>query len=140
MSLVKENWFKLALLLLLVVSGIFYYKTSYISQSELYKINSDCAERATNFAKSLETDFLSSQVTQSRFVKQNGSCYAEFGNYNVVMKSSIDEIYDLTHNKLVARLPDSGEEDPTIYGQFIARYSKIRTEIFRVDKQYEKWN
>ena len=138
MSWIKENWFKVTFLLLLAVLGVFYYKINYISQSELYKINSDCAERATNFAKSIETDYLSSQVTQSKFVKQDGSCYAEFGHYNFATKSSLDEIYDLTHNKLVERLPDSGKEDPIIFGQLVARYSKIRTEIFGVDKKYEK--
>ncbi len=138
MSWFKENWFKLTFLLILAVSGVLYYETNGISQSELYKINSDCAERATKYAKSIETDYLSSQVVQSKFVKQNGSCYAQFVQYNTATKSSVEEIFDLTHNKLVERLDDFGEDDPILYGQLVARYSKIRSEIFGVDKQYEK--
>lgn len=133
-NFIKENWFKLALLLLLVVLGIFYYKASYISQAELYKINSDCAEKAMSFTKDNSSSYLSITVTQSAFVKDKGSCYAEFGQYNLATNSSLDEIYDLTHNKLVERLADSGKEDPVIYGQLVSRYTKIRTEIFGADK------
>lgn len=132
---IKENWFKLSIVailgLVLIFGIIFYFKNNYISKSELYKINSDCSEKADLYIKSKDDDSNSWNVVQSYFNIQKGSCVAEFTRLNFATNFDYF-IIDLTHSKELSFHPTySNGDDIEMYTTYLDLYKKIKSEYFK---------
>jgi len=105
-NFIKANWFKLSIILVLSITLVGYFKNNSFTNSELYKFNSDCADRANSFVKerNKESEIFGWSVSQSIFDKHKAVCFAEFRIYSLVLGDSSREIYDLTHNKQQAQV------------------------------------
>ena len=130
---IKENWFRLSIIvilgLVLIFGIIFYFKNNYISKSELYKINSDCSERAELYANNKNSSYSSWQVLQSSFNVKTSTCIAEFDER--VYSSNFDyHIIDITHNKELAFHTTYTKED-FMYTTYLNSYNKIKSEYFK---------
>ncbi len=124
----KNNWFKLGIILSLVFFVYIYNKNAYVL--ELYKINSDCSEKAQEFAKSKSDEIDLWVVSQSLFNKSKESCFAEFVTTGVVDNGSY-YIYDLTHDKNLAYHPGLGFKwDTNTYSHYMTIYNKVSSDIF----------
>ena len=132
---IKENWFKLSIILILglalIFGMIFYFKYNRISVSELYKINSDCSKEADLYIKSKGDDSVSWNIVQSYFNIQKGSCIAEFTRRNLPTKFDYF-IIDLTHSKELSFHPTySTGDDIEMYKTYSNSYKKIQNEYFK---------
>jgi len=117
---IEINWFKLAVLLLVIV---FYYQNYYISPSELYRLNSDCAKKASLFSeKGTEVS-----IEQTMYDKYKGICYAE---YSYIFVNRTNKIYDITHNKLIVRYDDDFKSPMEYTEKLKSDYNKIKYSIF----------
>jgi hypothetical protein len=129
---IRGNWFKIIIILLLFGFFIIYIKNNYISTSELYKINQNCAEQALSFAKSQSNEHNLWQVHRNIFDKTKGACFAEFWITSLgELSRDKYEIYDLTHNKYLSFVPVHQEDiDETSLFIYRENYNKISREIF----------
>ncbi len=127
-NFIKQNWFKLGLLLILSTIVSVYVRNSEPSISELYKINSDCANKAQEIAKSKDTIITTWQVNESVFKKD--SCFAELSSWDSVVGNT-KEIIDITHSRDVASVGDlTLKNDPNAYFTQQQEYQKVHLEIF----------
>jgi hypothetical protein len=129
-KIIRENWFKILLLLLIALLIYLYYNSIIISK--LYQINSDCAQKAISYAETNSKYSSSWQVVQSIFNEEKVACFAEFRYMDLDNKITA-EIHDLTHNKFIEirpRLMPDG--DITLYTEAAKKYEATKIKIFGV--------
>ncbi len=129
MDFLKNEWFKILIVILLIAFISIYYKNNTSSKNELYKINTSCADDARAFAKGKSDDFTRWEVIRSTFSEVKQSCYGEF------KLNSGAIIYDLTHNEEQAfrpnYVPDVNTAEYTAnYTEYAKKYEAVKTGIF----------
>ena len=130
--MIKNNWFKITVIIILLGMVVVFYKKNNISVSELYNINSDCSQKVISFAKYKSMEFEAWNVSQSGF--KNDICYGELYHKNLY-NGTTHEIYDLTHTKALSFLPDFKlGDDPTTYAQYAKEYEKVKNNAFGITK------
>lgn len=126
--------------LILVIGGvIIYFQNINSTKERIYRLNTECAKQASQFAKEKNGNSLIVWDTlQTMFNEEKNSCFAEFNS-----GGGITLIYDLTHNKELALLPaNAGELYPDIPGgemstvriEYIKKYTEIKKDIFKNEK------
>lgn len=120
-----ENKYVTLLLVAIVIVLVFvvYTKSNFISNSALYRLNSDCAKQAQSFAKGKNSNPVSWEVLQSGFNKSKNSCFAEFDS-----GGGITLIYDLTHSKELALY--SANAGQLAHKLLDRKYEDIKINIF----------
>lgn len=120
---IKENWFKIAILIIIIVISSILLRQ--YTKSYLYKMNTDCIDRAYRF--SLEIKNESSyyvKLVQAKFSKLDNTCYAE-------MYSPFLTIYNLNNRKIIAFYPDVS--DGVVNDQKLElskKYDEVKVSIF----------
>lgn len=127
-------------LLVVLLAVLFYYQNYYISASDLYKLNSDCAERAIKFAENKTgEEYRNWRVIQNMFNIGKKSCFGEFSFRNST-GGVTNTIYDLALNKEMAFVPSFDatqiRDDNTLkyYSEFVRKYETVKSEIFGATK------
>lgn len=118
---IKQNWFKLSIILLLIVMvSIFGSKKN--SAVDLYKLNSECAEKAQEYS--------SWEILQSTFNVKRQACFVE-----LIYRNPSGDMYvisDITHNKEIIKRPSLNlkTDDVTSYTNIAKEYEEVKVEIF----------
>lgn len=125
---IKDNWFKLIIVLLFTIIVVVYYLNS--NSSFTYKMNIACADEASEYIKKENSnDVFRYNILQNYFNKVNGSCYIEYSSMSSVTGIAY-YIYDLTHNKLVTDLQSlKTYGDSGVYTNFAKEYQVIKNKL-----------
>lgn len=122
----KNNWFKIIIAIVSIIILVIYYKNHTISS---YRLDTACAEEARQYSKTKTNDSSNDfwqywDVMESKFVKSELTCYAEFG---ITGPQKYDYlIYNLTHNKEIYRVYTFSNDADSYYKE----YRKARARIF----------
>ena len=130
----KTLWIFIFPLLLLLIGMILkqYFYDSKPSSFELYKINTDCSQKAIAYAKEKSDGVTYWNVVQTNFNKKRESCFAEFNQYFNPTNYHSSVIIDITHSKefLSYPLPYKEGDDITIYNGETVKYENTVVDIF----------
>ena len=87
---------KLVMLILVICIVALYFQNISSKKERVYRLNTDCVERATNFKKQENEKSLTTwEVIKTVFNEKENSCFGEFTFGNMYL------IYDLTHSTIV---------------------------------------
>jgi hypothetical protein len=126
-------------IILVILAGVYFFRVKGISSSDLYRFQSDCAEKATSFAKQKSDEELRLwSLLQNKFNTKKVSCFGEFSfrnNAGGVTKT----IYDLTLNKEIVFVPslEPGQLNVAnpqavidFHNEYLTKYMNAMEEIF----------
>lgn len=121
----KLEYIKNILVLILAITVLYlvFFRNT-VSTTELYRIDTECGEKATNYAEKQTNDVANWYVIESRYNLKDGACYAHF--HETIGTMVAYYIFDLTHNVNVASRVIGEDVELSNF------YFKTRSELFNI--------